>query len=298
MLQGILRQSVSPPARALLERAGKNKNVPFYSFYKKEGSPIYQTYLVEKLGIDIDVNQKQKWEKRNQESREIRKRMVSAYLSICKEFNQDPIYRSAEILLGVCDNSIRDFLSNLDEIFHASNCDIDKFITTTVPLYTQDTAIKQSSQKKLNSLPQAPVTSPGGVGKLVYGLGHLTSVIQTSSNDSSHLRSSERGRFSIKKTGGQKEQRITDLIIQAAEAGFLRIVQDTEKQLIFRVHTSLAPALTFSYRGAYYDTPIEFFHLERMLNAEDKTNLEQITKDIANSIYNIGDSKQLMFFGL
>lgn len=293
MLSSILDKSVSAPVRELLKMAIKNKRSPFFEFYKNEGLPIYQTYLVDKLNIDIKTSAKEKWEKRAQESKEIRKRMVVAYLSICNEFSQEPIYGSKDMLIGMCDNSIRDFLWQLDEIFKVYGHDIRTFATSTIPISVQNCGIKNSSAKKFQSIPQAPVNSPGGVGRLVYGLASLTRIIQTTSNDLSHLRSSERGRFILKITSSKRDHDLVELVTQSADSGFLRIVNKTDSLIRFRVHTSLAPAFKFSYRGAYYDTRIEAYHLESMLAAKDLNELDSVTKEVAASIYNLGDQKQL-----
>lgn len=298
MLTTILDKSVSAPVRELLKEAKENKDQPFFEFYRRENLPIYQTYLVDKLKIDIKTNVKEKWKKRAQESKEIRKRMVVAYLSICHEFSQEPIYASKDMLLGMCDNSIRDFLWQLDEIFKAYGRDIRTFATSTIPTSVQHLGIKKSSDKKFHSIPQAPVNSPGGVGRLVYGLATLTRLIQTTSNDLSHLRSSERGRFILKITASKRDQDLVELVTQSADSGFLKIIDKSEDLIRFRVHTSLAPAFKFSYRGAYYDTRIDAYHLESMLAAKDISELDCVTKDVAASIYNLGDQKQLTITGL
>jgi hypothetical protein len=298
MLTLVLGKSVSSNVRELLKKAEENRNNQFYEFYKDETLPIYQTYLVDKLNINIENSVKEKWQKRAQESKEIRKRMVGAYLSICAEFGQEPIYGSMDMMLGMCDNSIRDFLWQLDEIFKASKRDIKTFATSTVPINIQNAGIKKSSEKKFKSIPQAPVNSPGGVGRLVYGLAKLTSIIQTTSNDLSHLKSSERGIFNLKITNCKRGHNLAELITQGAESGFLRVIETADDIIRFRVHTSLAPAFKFSYRGAYYDTRIEAHHIERMLATQDKNELDLVTKEIATLIYNLGDQKQLTISGL
>jgi hypothetical protein len=298
MLTQILNKSVSSNVRKLLKKAEENKNNSFYEFYKKEPLPIYQTYLVEKLNINIEKSINEKWKKRAQESKEIRKRMVVAYLTICAEFDQEPVYGSMEMMIGMCDYSIRDFLWQLDEIYKAFGRDIKTFATSTVPISIQNTGIKKSSDKKFNSIPQAPVNSPGGTGRLVYGLAKLTSIIQTQSNDLSHLKSSERGIFNLKITNSKRDHKLVELITQSAESGFLRIIETSDTHIKFRVHASLAPSFKFSYRGAYYDTRIEAHHLDRMLATQDRDELDIVTKEIAALIYDLGDPKQLTMSGL
>lgn len=293
LLRSRLSASVSKKAKSLLSQAKKNVSHPFFEFYKKGGLPIYQTYLVNELSIDIDQGIEQRWEQRRQESKEIRKRMVVAYLSILRELGIDPIYAYSEMILGICDKSIRDFLSQMDEIYKTLGCDLETFISSHIEVDIQDKGIMRASQIKFDSIPSSPISSPGGIGRLVYGLAYLTSLIQTSSNDNSHLRSSERGRFVIHDFNKAPYNSFVDQIIEAAEAGFLKIVTHGERVMKFRIHTSLSPTFGISYRGAYYDTQLRLRHLSAIFSAEDRASLEKTVKEIARDIYDVGESPQM-----
>lgn len=289
LLNKILEKSVSPKAKQLLKLANKSINHAFYEPYRSEGTPIYQTYLVEKLNINIEDSAAEKWERRRQESKEIRKRMVAAYLSICHENNNiEPYYASAQMIYRISDKSIRDYLWELDKIFSIANIPLHDFVSSKIDVETQNKGIKQSSQEKMNSLPKSPINSPDKVGKLVFGLATLTRIIQTESNDDSHLRSSERGRFRLKFHSDNEE--IINLVKDAADAGFMRIIEKDKDSILFRVHASLAPAFKFSYRGAYYDTPITLPQLKGLILARNNEELESEVKKLSEEIYDIGDS--------
>lgn len=296
LLTDVVKRSVSPKLRKYLADATENRAKPFFALKKESSLPIYQTYLIDKLNIPIEEGQA-RWERRGQESREIRKRMVVSYLSLCKEANTEPTYCFSEMVLGVSDDSIRDYLWQLDEIFKVSEMDLESFASTRVDLESQNKGIKLSSKKKFDSIPRAPLASPSNIGKLIYGLASLTGIIQSASNDTSHLKSSERGIYVLKLQVNSISHKIESLIIEAAEAGFLKIINKEKDFIRFRVHRSLAPHFKFSYRGPYYDTKIQLNHLSKIINARDLSNLRLIVEIIASDIYDIDDPRQLTIEG-
>ena len=70
------------------------------------------------------------------------------------------------------------------------------------------------------------------------------------------LKSSERGVFGLSLSSIPEDAEwLVRLIAETAEAGYIKILGQ-EKQVEFRVHSSLAAAYGFSYRGAYYKVGI------------------------------------------
>lgn len=290
LLVGILRESVSPAARKLLadaELAGKEAR----SRQSKRGTdgeslqtspPIYQTYLTQQRGLDSsgrgsDVS----WKRRRQDSAELRKRIVAAYLAICDDIHADPRYASADIVLQTSDNCVRDFLAQLDEIFHLANVPLSRFLNGPIDVKTQDQAIKTASSKKYASLPMFGVNNPTETRALVDGLAKLTALLQKRSATGRHLKSSERGRFVVTFDGSPQDEhsQLLQSLREAAEAGFLRLLSTSTKPLTFRVHTSLAPKYGFSYRGAYYNVPLEWRVLDEMRIIKEARELDEfVTK--------------------
>lgn len=291
LLESLLKKSVSPLARNLLKNARERLEL-IDADNTKDDIPIYQSYLIDKLELD-ESSSEEKWEIRNFESQQQRKKMVAAYLSICKDLKTDPMYAYADMVYGISDRSIRDFLWQLDEIFKLHNKNLKDFISSKIDIETQNKAIKESSTKKLISLPKSAVNSPDNVGKLVYGLSILTEIIQTRSDDNSHLRSPERGIFSFEYYSADSE--LVKFIQDASEAGFLKTISHKENSIKFRVHSSLAPCFNFSYRGSYYETSIKGSHLMQFINCKSHESLSKTALSIAESIYKISSKQDRLF---
>lgn len=292
-IEKILNRSETKEAYDFVLKTQNEMQHPYFQQYKKDQHPYYQVYLVSKLGLDIQKCLDENWSKaqRSQESREIRKKMVAAYLSICNEFKTRPIYSGAEVIFQVSDKSIRDYLWQLHEIYNEFGKPINDFLTSTIPVEIQDRAIKHASENKLKSLPSSPLSEPGKVYRLVFGLGRLTALIQSKSADNSHLRTPERGIFSVIHGASEEETKLVQHVIEAAEAGFLKIKSKNQNEIKFRVHTSLAAHFGFSYRGAYADVPITLNHLLMLRDAGGNEDLNEKVSTIAQTIYNIEDNQ-------
>jgi hypothetical protein len=100
------------------------------------------------------------------------------------------------------------------------------------------------------------LSAPAEANQFVDGLARVTAWIQSTGRNLEQIRTPERGIFSYRLARRDDPgvvARHSSLILEAAEAGFLRIVDDSDaEELKFRVHASLAPNYGFSYRGAYY----------------------------------------------
>jgi hypothetical protein len=279
LLFDILKAAESRKAKDLLRAAEEFAETDFYKDIQAESTrkskfpPIYQAYLISRRQVDVPGTSSEKWQRRAQDSAEIRKRMVAAYLCICKEFKHDVRYASADMLEQMSDGCIRDYLLQMNEVFVEARQPLRQFLNRKVPLVEQDSALKRASRKKRDFLPRSGVGSPRETELLIDGLAQLTERIQTSGADRPAtgesgiraLASTERGVFVLSASSARAEDMQSSIpqhadafriITEAADTGFLRIIERSKEKWRFRVHCSLAAAYGFSYRGAYYDTPI------------------------------------------
>jgi len=279
LLFEILKTAESRKAKDLLQAAYELARTEFYKDIQAESTrkskypPIYQAYLIARRQVEIPGANSAKWERRSKDSVEIRKRMVAAYLCICKEFKHEVRYASADMLEQMSDGCIRDYLLQMNEVFIQTKRSLRQFLERKVSFTEQNVALKRASEKKRDFLPRSGVGAPRETELLIDGLAQLTEHIQTSGADRAGaipsdiraLASTERGVFVLDvlprlpenlqgSTPGQVEA--FQIISEAADTGFLRIVERSESKWRFRVHCSLAAAYGFSYRGAYYNTQI------------------------------------------
>lgn len=293
LLLAILRESVSPTAKTLLAAAESAAAHAGSSESAKRPAgkggrvsiapPIYQVYLMRKLNFSVaKTADDARWKRRKQDSAELRKRFVAAYLSICAEIGAEPRYASADVVLQTSDKCVRDFLGQLDEIFESANMPLADFLGQRIDDRVQDRAVKAASRKKYQSLPLFGVNSPAETRALVDGLSKLTALLQSQSLSNRHLRSSERGLFVV--AFGDPPQATAQHLLQslreAAEAGFLRLLSTSSNPLTFRVHTSLAPMYGFSYRGAYYETGLSWEALDRLRRTKEPAELKELVREI------------------
>lgn len=286
LLTQILKNSVNTEAKKLLEQAVTMAGNPVFAESEAVSLPIYQTYIINKLKLTLTSPDSPTWKQRKQSSSEWRKKMVAAYLSICAEVSATVRYASGDMVLQLSDMCVRDYLSQLDEIFKKSELTLDQFIKGKIPDDDQVSALKTASAKKRASIPQAGVNSPGETGSIIHGLASVTALIQRSSSGNEHLNSSERGIFSLSISGASdsNEESLIRIIKEAAEAGFLKLVEVDEHTCRFRVHTSLAAAYGFSYRGAYYNCKISFADLNSLRFASDKAEVDKISLRIGKTL--------------
>lgn len=291
LLQPILLRSVSPSAKKLLQSAQELAQDPYFlSKLEKTPSaypPIYQAYLVEKLKLKNPSPTSQVWEQRKNTSAGFRKKMVAAYLSICADIGNEVHYASSDMVLQMSDMCIRDFLHQLDSIYVCSAWDLRKFLTTPVPIDVQNRAIKIASEEKYRSIPKSGVSEPSSVGTMIDGLARLTAVIQRQSSNLTHLRTTEKGIFVIsneKQSNADYDESISQIIKDAAEAGFLRITRQDKSELRFRVHTSLAAKYGFSYRGAYHTVLLDWRNLSQLRRAESDAEIQKAVDIIAGHL--------------
>jgi hypothetical protein len=261
LIQSILTTSANPSARLLLRIAASLEKTPYFTEnWDRTGTapPIYQAYIIDRLQLTPPAPNSEPWEKRKQHSAEIRKRMVAAYLCLCKELKTQVKYASAEMVLQMSDKCIRDYLSQLDSLYQSSGCSVREFGRHRIPPDVQSGALLLASNRKKETIPVSEVGSPIETIRLIDSLGELTLHLQTSTKGMKSLRSPERGVFVI--AFDDPASKLTDtirLITQAADAGFLKLIVNDDQTMRFRLHCSLAAAFGVSYRGAYYDSLVK-----------------------------------------
>src|SRR5262249_25138741 len=153
---------------------------------------------------------------------------------------------------------VRDYLAQIDSLFQETGLTIEKFVSSRISIAKQDSALKDASKRKRAFLPNSGISSPTPTLILIEALAELTAHLQSSPTSARTLRSPERGIFVLERdTDSSDTRELFRLIQEAAEAGYLKLVDETASYVRCRVHCSLAAEFEFSYRGAYYDVPLE-----------------------------------------
>lgn len=306
LLYGLLQSSENQQARALIEKARE-----FGRIYEELGlgegplqfPPIYQTYIIDRLRLKVPSPDTPR-ERRAQDSAELRKRMVAAYLCLCSEYNLTPKFAYAEMVLQMSDQCIRDYLSQMHEVFMESGVDLASFCARTVPVEKQDVALRRASVLKREFVPASGVGSPAETVRLVDALAQLTADLQTIRSKHRQyqykaLRSSERGVFVLESsTVTTTRPEVFRLIANAAEAGFLKLLKQSADSWHFRVHCSLAAAYGFSYRGAYYATRIGLSDLWALVQERDPGRRKDLIEEIGRVISGDDADSLPLFEGL
>jgi hypothetical protein len=309
LLFRLLKSSTDRWGRGLLASAESNATEPFFKERTSAAPPIYQTYLVETLGLELPKENAKNWETRKQKSAEIRKKMAAAYLSICQRIDVQPLYASADMMLQMSDQCVRDFLWQMHEVYVEVGDSPEEFLTRTdISVELQDKAFRRASDNKIRRVADFVLAETSTVTRLVDGLGRLTAALQRPSEShlrrgfTQHLRSNEPGAFRLHANesfaGDEKSKKTLDLIREAVDASYLRQIPEDRETMRFRLHTSLAAHYEFSYRGAYSDSVLSLEELRRICAVTGKKEREELIKAIAARI-TAGDAPQdtLPIFG-
>ena len=259
----------------------------FETFADENPAPYIQAYLANRLSLDPPSSLPKA--KREQASREFRKKFVAAFLSICRELDRRKIpFAYSNMVFGISDNCVRDYLSQMHHIFEHAGLPVKEFLSRGVRWKQQNDAIHKASDEKRDSINTGEeLSNPERVRRLTVALGELTAILQQGeSNKTNHLRSSERGVFHF---GAPISTEGTDHVIykilkDASDAGFLRLKQDGKKIVTFKVHASMAPAFGFSYRGAYYSVALKKQDILDILDTTKPKELVKLSKTIAKRL--------------
>jgi hypothetical protein len=258
--------------------------------------PIYQAFLLQKRSLEVTKDPTENWQRRAQDSAELRKRMVAAYLLICKEHQFNVKYASADMLLQMSDKCVRDYLSQMHETYIQSGAPLELFLKRKLSVDKQHAAMTEASLQKKSFLPVSGLSAPQEAELLVDALAQLTERLQTDNRQGRALGSPERGVFRLSVKGTQTQLTETlRLVREAAEAGFLKIIERSDDEWKFRVHCSLAAAYGFSYRGAYYPNLIALADLISFYSEPDDVKRSGLVANVVER--SVGTAETLPLFG-
>lgn len=242
------------------------------------GTSLIDAFIAERSGLS-PVGEGEFKGDRRLGSEQFRKKRVVAYLAWCRYLGRRQVpFAFAEMLLNVSDGCIRDFLSQIHQIFLECQDefsgdgkeDVRKFLNSTVGWEIQDRAMRKASEQKRDSIPRSGVLRPVQVGRLVRGLSELTALLQNHDPAESSSAFLEAGVYSVVQGSADQRKVAANLVRDAAEAGFLKLTGDDDHPDPldgFRTHCSLAPAFGFSYRGAYHKTVLTYSEFDGLLNS-------------------------------
>lgn len=288
LLEELLKSSADPWGRELLAKALGNREVKYFESAQSAAPPIYQTYLSEALGLEVPSATSAKWRQRGRHSAEIRKKMVAAYLSICRRLRAEPRYASAGMLVQMCDGCVRDFLWQMHELYREAGVEPLDFLARELPADVQNRALRRASAQKMERLGDYVLAEETAVSRFINSLGRLTARMQRPTEGElqagyvSHLRTSEPGLFRLPAGESIEEHTVAlRLLAEAVDANYIRWDRKADDVLRFRVHTSLAPFYGFSYRGAYADVVLEAEDLRHLYAAVDEGALAEVIERVA-----------------
>jgi hypothetical protein len=210
----------------------------------------------------------------------LRRKQLNALLQLSAKLSHKRIPLSgANQIISLSDSSIRDFLEIMSEIFDEnasklySNIDPGQIIhrfcesRTKVSDESQTKGIYAASESYFEGISNRFDVEGDLLTRIVSGLAHLTSLLQSDPSDSRVLAFAERGIFLFgSPTQGEAGFEHRDVVInalkQAELAGYLRPVslrrmprrvntQTGSSIMAYRLHKRFAPNFRFSYRGAY-----------------------------------------------
>ena len=266
----ILRRSESDEVKVLLDRArrladarGESENAP---------APILETYLAEFEQREPPVSPS-----RQERSRGSRKKEPAVYIALLHKLGFKPRYASAQMVLQLSDGCIRDFLSQMDELYSLRGQGLREFISSAqVPSEEQDKALRAASKvKRQNLVRRVETNPPEEVERIVDGLARVTAELQK------NLEVAEPGRFLLRGDLEAKDLKSeVNVLREANQTGYLRILKEEGSRMVFRVHTSLAPQYGFSYRGSYYEVALTASDLTKLRTARDHSVATKVVASI------------------
>jgi hypothetical protein len=343
MMAVIARRSTSPFAKQILQASVKLREALVLSsrrhqtrFARSETLPLYEAYILllwqgredafkadfgsEDLAIFssaaalFDSPSFEAWLRRKQ-------RAALLQFSSKLGFRRLPL-AGAGVIVSLADGSIRDFLEMLGSIYEAyarrhrlDATDIgslDRFATSRSQIGSdiQTDGIYAASEAYVAGISARTERNSDIVFRLLDGLGHYTSALQSSPDDPTVLGRAERGVFSVRFGAIEKayqgdvvpdrEALVWRTIRQAEIAGYIRTadlklgegidaneISDHRGRVItFRLHRRFAPHFRFSYRGAYEAvvvSPLDLWLLcDPAVPANPKLWAEQMSKRVSS----------------
>ena len=186
--------------------------------------------------------------RRIESSYKIKFRYVAA-AAICKEFHFDFPYSGWGVLLNLSNESIREFLRMMYEIWEKAALDIDKFVKQK-PLQSriQVQGIKKASELSFNSIDSKTLNREVSLPKIFERLGNLFSQFQSYPHI---IVNSESASIKFKLT--ENDTDIMDIIKESVMSGFMLIDDKEEDDKIpIGLHPILAPKFGIVFRKPFY----------------------------------------------
>lgn len=214
----------------------------------------------------------------------LRGKQFAALLCIVKEGHfQNVPYFGAECLLNLADGNVRELLEIVASLFEAAVVEYgDEAVaifaglnrTGRIAWSDQRKAFERASRSKLSGIANRHAEIGGSVTRVVYGLGHLTYLLQTDIQGLRALKSSaEKGVFEIdldeitlprlksemtresviQRTKEVLDRCIEDSLLKEVTQGARRVpsAETGRDQYQLRLHQRFAPYFKTSIRGAY-----------------------------------------------
>ena len=299
LLLRLIERNKSAKSVALLDRAKALQEHPLFRdrFECDEDDdiddasmapPIYQTYLIDRLRIRLPEPGSPDWVRRQQDSAELRKRMIAAYLAICDEYRWIPLFTGHHVAYNLSTNCIRDFLDELRHLYMETGVgeNMARFVTMrNLSLDKQAAALRKASENKRDAIPSEVPHYGTQVRNLLAALGELSHQLQMSWRRLETLRSPERGKFTITSSPSREAFELCRRYVQhAIDGGAIRLFTHEPDRLTFGLHRLLAPAFGFSYRRPQYEVRIQAAQLLQCVESVDSRVLARSIDELANAV--------------
>jgi hypothetical protein len=311
LLLRLAERNKSVKSVALVERAKTLQGHPLFHEWNEidddedvdetvAAPPIYQAYLIDRLRIRLPEPSSPAWLRRQQDSAELRKRMVAAYLAICDEYRWTPLFAGHHVVYNLSTNCIRDFLDELRYLYMETGVgdDVRRFVTLrALSPDKQSAALRKASENKRAAIPSEVPHYGTQVRNLLATLGTLSHDLQMSWRRSETLRSPERGKFSITPSQSPEAFTLCQRYVQhAIDGGAIRLFSYEPDRVSFGLHRLLAPAFGFSYRRPQYEVRLNTTQLLQCIEAVDSRALDRATAELVAAIeVSSGGQQELPF---
>lgn len=267
------RSSLSSEFAALVNRSRRSN-----SGSRRKAPPIYETYVLEKLG------------ERLRDSRDenvdayMRRKQFAALLAIYSEFRLSRVpYVGAQTIINMGDTCIRDYLEMMGAIFEQAVArgeirSVGDLQRREEPLSadTQLEGVRVSSRAKYDGIRNNFERDGAEAERAMEFIGKLTAKLQSNHASTSTLSTPERGNFHFdldtlgrgRMFSQDRKAFILRLLRRCEADGLLRPTRQgqigeghDEQDLTFHLHRRFAPYFGFSHRGPYgiLQMPMEEF---------------------------------------
>lgn len=325
MMMVVAKRSTGSLAKRVVQESQKLREIligrskkQLARFSRAEALPLYETYVLllwqgreDSFAVELDAdnlsvapNAAMLFESASFDAW-LRRKQRAAFLQFSAKlgFRRLPL-AGVGVIVSLADGSIRDFLEIIGSIYEAyarrHNLDardvrsLDRFATarTQIGADIQTEGIYSASEAYVVGISARTERHSDIVLRLLDGLGHFTSILQSNPDDATVLGRAERGVFTVRFSSAEKtytgdvmperEALVWRTIRQAEIAGYirtaaLRLDSNPESNTIndhrgrtvtFRLHRRFSPQYRFSFRGAYESVLVSPVDLWALCNPE------------------------------